>query len=200
MKIAITGEMGSGKSLVANYLKQKGYPVIIADEVVDDLYTIDQSLIDEMIEIFSEEILTLGSIDKKKLKQSYFLYPDKMQQANEIIHQKVYEYMENFDAMGQRVVFFEVPLLFETNKASIFDEVWFIHTSKKIRLERLQHFRKMGMDEINQRQQFHMKPILKKFMSDVIIDNDLSIHNLYQQIDQQIERMSHDTKKITHQN
>ena len=76
MKIAISGTMGSGKSQVANYLKEKGYTVSIADEVVEHLYNKDKELIKAMVDIFSSEILSWGKIDKNKLKDFYFKYPE----------------------------------------------------------------------------------------------------------------------------
>ena len=117
-----------------------------------------------------------------------------MQQANHLIHEKVYQHIEQMKDKHNKPLFFEIPLLFETNKAWLFDEIWFIEVSEDIRLERLINQRNMTQEEISEREQFHMKPILKKFMSDVIIDNELSISKLYQQIDENLERIHHDTK------
>lgn len=195
MKIAITGTMGSGKSQVLDYLKDKSFPTSNADAVVDTLYRHDPVLIQQMVSLFSPSVLTDGVVDKRKLREDYFKDKSLMNQANDLIHRRVYTYIKELSLDQQELIFFEVPLLFETNKQRAFDEVWFIHTSDDIRLHRLRKYRQMDWAEIEQREQYHMKPLLKKFMSDVIISNDANVEQLYKKIDQQLERILHDFKQ-----
>ncbi len=195
MKIAITGTMGSGKSQVLDYLKDKGFPTSNADAVVDSLYRHDPVLIQEMVTLFSPSVLTNGVVDKRKLREDYFKDKNLMNQANDLIHRRVYEYIKDLSLEQDELIFFEVPLLFETNKQRAFDEIWFIHTNDKLRLHRLRKYRQMDWAEIEQREQYHMKPLLKKFMSDVIISNDADIEQLHKKIDEQLERILHDFKQ-----
>ena len=195
MKIAITGTMGSGKSQVLHYLKNQGYHVSDADAIVDHLYAHDPILIQQLVELFSPAILSDGQVDKAKLKGLYFESEVLMGQANALVHQQVYAYLKELVINREELIFIEVPLLFETNKQKAFDEVWFIDTSETLRIQRLIENRAMTLQEIKQREKFHMKPLLKRFMSDVIIDNDQSLDKLYNQIDQHLERITHDFKQ-----
>ena len=116
MKIAITGTIGSGKSTVASYLRNKGYFVFDCDEVNRELLNSD-ILIDYFPECYDD-----GLLDKKKLANIVFNDEKKRLLLESIMHPLILERMKK--ESGKHDPFFaEVPLLFEVNWDKFFDEI-----------------------------------------------------------------------------
>ena len=71
--IGLTGGIASGKSTVTSYLKEKGYPVIDADQVVHDLQVPGGALYRVLVDHFGREILDAsGELDRVALGQRIF--------------------------------------------------------------------------------------------------------------------------------
>ena len=88
----------------------------------------------------------------------------------------------------EKLSFYEIPLLFETNRQAMFDEVILVVTSRENQFERLMKFRHMGQDEIEQRLNAQISVDEKIRVSDVLLINNSSLEHLYYQIDQYLER------------
>ena len=122
VKIAITGGIGSGKSTVARYFKEKGFPVFSCDEIYKEIYkTSEYQLV--LAETFPDCIKN-GKIDKQLLSQMVFSTPEALQTLNKLAHTRIMStlYQRMSDAETQ-VVFAEVPLLFEGGYENAFDQV-----------------------------------------------------------------------------
>ena len=173
MKIAITGNIGSGKSEVIKFLSLKGYKCISSDQIIKSLYQNNNSREYILNRIglshknYKKEIIKkLGNnIFNKNLKK--VIYP-MLYAKKKIIAPKFDNYIPTF---------YEVPLLFEENLAQDFDGTIFINSNILIRKKRVlqrgvteQYFHLM-----NQKQ---LKENIKKNLSDLTIDNNGSILNL----------------------
>src|SRR4051812_21059505 len=116
--VAITGSFASGKSFVLKYLEEMGYKVFSCDDYVRKLY-LDSNIQADLLNILGES----GKLFAKKLLIEV-LYDDVMRKKLEsYIHLKVREGINDFKNKytKERVVFVEVPLLFETGFNSYFD-------------------------------------------------------------------------------
>jgi dephospho-CoA kinase len=173
MKIAITGNIGSGKSEVIKFLSLKGYKCISSDQIIKSLYQDSNSReyilnrIGLSYKNYKEEIIKKLSdpVFNKNLKK--VIYP-LLYTKKKIIAPKFKNFIPTF---------YEVPLLFEENLAQDFDGTIFINTNILIRKKRVlqrgvtdQYFHLM-----NQKQ---LKENIKKNLSDLTIDNNGSILNL----------------------
>ena len=173
MKIAITGNIGSGKSEVIKFLSLKGYKCISSDQIIKSLYQDNNSReyilnrIGLSYKNYKEEIIKKLSdpIFNKNLKK--VIYP-MLYAKKKIIAPKFHNFIPTF---------YEVPLLFEENLTQDFDGTIFINTNILIRKKRVlqrgvtdQYFHLM-----NQKQ---LKENIKKNLSDLTIDNNGSILNL----------------------
>ena len=173
MKIAITGNIGSGKSEVIKFLSLKGYKCISSDQIIKSLYQDNNSReyilnrIGLSYKNYKEEIIRKLSdpIFNKNLKK--VIYP-MLYAKKKIIAPKFHNFIPTF---------YEVPLLFEENLAQDFDGTVFINTNILIRKKRVlqrgatdQYFHLM-----NQKQ---LKENIKKNLSDLTINNNGSILNL----------------------
>ena len=173
MKIAITGNIGSGKSEVIKFLSLKGYKCISSDQIIKSLYQDNNSReyilnrIGLSYKNYKEKIIKKLSdpIFNKNLKK--VIYP-MLYAKKKIITPKFHNFIPTF---------YEVPLLFEENLAQDFDGTIFINTNILIRKKRVlqrgatdQYFHLM-----NQKQ---LKENIKKNLSDQTINNNGSILNL----------------------
>lgn len=175
MKIAITGTIGSGKSTVATYLRDKGYFVFDCDEVNRELLNSD-ILIDYFPECYEN-----GLLNKKKLANIVFNDETNRLLLESIMHPLILKRMEE-ESKKHDPFFAEVPLLFEVNWDKYFDEVLLVVVSEKTALDRLLA-RGLSIEESKQRIKNQMSTKEKIERSDVIIYNDSSLFSLHEKID-----------------
>lgn len=130
-KIAITGNIAAGKSVVENILRDKGYKVYDADKVAHEILANSQ----EVRHAFSEfDILVNGEISREKLGKLVFNNDELRKKLENIIHPEVKNFIKE---LNDDLVFVAVPLLFEANMQDLFDKIIFVSAPQEIRLKRL---------------------------------------------------------------
>lgn len=121
-KIAITGGIGSGKSTVLNILREKGYVVFSCDEIYKNVI-MSKEYIEEIERCFPQSIKD-GEIDRKILSEIVFSSDEKRELLNSIAHPFIIKRLfEEIAKINSNLVFVEVPLLFEANLETKFDEI-----------------------------------------------------------------------------
>ena len=115
LKIAITGNIASGKSQVEKFISEK-YTVYDADKIAHQI---------------------LGNVDRKKLGEKVFSDPAARKKLEEFIHPKVKDEILKIFEQNMDVVFISIPLLFETGFDALFDKIIFVQCDDDIRLQRL---------------------------------------------------------------
>ncbi|MBQ6154883.1 dephospho-CoA kinase [bacterium] len=186
-KIAITGLIASGKSTISRYLQRRGFEVADADAIVNDLYQTSE-IKDIMQSRFGWEIfLPDGEIDKRKLAQ---LAADEREIKSFLervfwprVAQEVQMWLFAQEKKGQKIVWVNVPLLFEAKMNGFFDEIWLVEADEELRLERLQQREHLSRQEAQKRLQMRQKALypLEK-ISRVIVNNEL-ISDLERQVE-----------------
>jgi len=145
-KIAITGSLGTGKSTILKILQNLGFSTFSCDEVVKNLYK-DPDIQKKIIEIFGKEILSIdGKLNKKKILEK-ILEDNKLKEKLEsLFHPLVKEKLLEFirERKKEKIIFAEVPLLFEVGWEDLFDEIWVITCSPLTQKERIL---KKGLEE-----------------------------------------------------
>ena len=93
--IGLTGGIGSGKTTIANYFKELGIPVYIAD---DEARNISESpeIVQAIKAVFGNEVFKNGKLDRVKVAEIVFSNQAKLKQLNEIIHPAVKKHFENW--------------------------------------------------------------------------------------------------------
>ncbi|MDH9149091.1 dephospho-CoA kinase [Streptococcus infantis] len=139
--IGITGGIASGKSTVTEFLRQKGFQVVDADAVVHQLQKPGGQLYQVLVEHFGEKILLEnGELNRPLLASLIFSNPEEQEWSKrtqgEIIREELAALRNQF-AQTEALFFMDIPLLFEQNYASWFDETWLIYVNREIQLERL---------------------------------------------------------------
>lgn len=122
-KIAITGGIGSGKSLVAEMLRSMGYPVFSCDEIYKQI--IESSVyVQKIKENFPEVVDDNGAIDKKRLAERVFSDTESRKTLNAFAHPLIMEKLLFYmNESTEKLVFAEVPLLFEGDYQNLFDYI-----------------------------------------------------------------------------
>lgn len=111
LKIAVTGNIGSGKSTFCNYIESKGYKVLRADDIAKVLLVNDEDVKSDIISVFGPETFSGKELNKKFLAEKVFADPQKVQLINSIIHPAVLKNLnEQFKSLLVNEFFFLLKL------------------------------------------------------------------------------------------
>ncbi len=139
--IGLTGGAGSGKSTVAEMLREQGAVVVDADEATHAVYEPGTPGFDSVVGEFGERFVKGGRIDRKSLGELVFRDPDARRRLNDIVHPLVREWMAQRTAeaveSGAAVVVQDVPLLFENNLERFFSSVVLVYVPEQVQIDRL---------------------------------------------------------------
>ena len=171
--VALTGGIGAGKSLAAQYFSDLGARVVDADQLARVAIERGSTGFDEVILRFGEEILRDGDIDRKALAQIIFSDPQAKEDLEAIVHPRIRELFSEVvsDLQPEEILIYEIPLLAETGSAKNFDLVITVEADLEIRKDRL---RKRGMfiSEIERRLANQASREEREALADYVITND----------------------------
>lgn len=157
IRIAITGGIGSGKSLALQYISKIGYPIFSCDEIYKDVIQ-SKEYIEQIASICPDAVIN-GKIDRKKLAEYMFSNKELRNQINNIAHPLIMENLYvQMDKSASDLVFAEVPLLFEGNFEGKFDKVIYIYRDKDTRIENVKLRDGISKTEIEQRMSAQFDP------------------------------------------
>lgn len=181
-KIAIAGNIASGKTQVENYLVSKGFSVFDSDKISHDLLN-EAKIKQEITEYFPSTNIN-NKIDRKLLGNIVFNDQQKRISLERIIHPQIeIKIKEIFKSSKENIVFISLPLLFETGFDKLFDEIIFISADENLRLERLMARNNLNETEAKKRIKSQLSEDFKKEKSNYIINNNGSIEDLHSQVD-----------------
>ncbi|NDE12496.1 MAG: dephospho-CoA kinase [Actinobacteria bacterium] len=173
LSIALTGGIGSGKSLAAEFFEELGAVVIDSDQLARDAIERGTPGFDEVVASFGDAILSGGAIDRAKLAE--IVFKDELARRNleAIIHPRVREIATRIAARVPQdgVVINQIPLLFETNGKSRFDVVITVASTLENRKARLAQ-RGMKSYEIERRINAQASDEQRASIADIVIEND----------------------------
>ncbi|MBP1603338.1 MAG: coaE [Acidobacteria bacterium] len=126
LRVAVTGGIGTGKSVVLSQLAACGAAVVDADALVHDALRAGAPAVAEIRKRFGEEIITpSGDVDRGRLARIVFEDGQARRDLEAILHPAVYHAIESWmrgrEVEGARVAVAEIPLLYETGHEGDFD-------------------------------------------------------------------------------
>lgn len=192
--VLITGFIGSGKSAVSSYLREKSYKVIDMDSLIKDMYLNDLGTKDILLQTFGER--AFNGYDKERgkilpdfnyLKNEMFKLQNKEKRltlVRRILHERIkwLFFFENYDNIANTpVVFLEAALT--ESIADLMSELKIkdiinVNASDKTRRQRLKEHRGMSDEEIELRENIQKWPGIEPGTNTYTVNNDLDIENL----------------------
>lgn len=182
--IGLTGGIGSGKSLAAEYFADLGALVIDADQLARAAIERGSVGFDEVVSTFGDSILRSGDIDRRALGELIFKDPSLKHKLESIIHPYVRNEFEAAVAsltVEQRLVY-EIPLLFETKSADRFDVVITVEADMDIRTARLRA-RGLHISEIQDRIAAQASREERTSIADFVIENNGTEDDLLRKVE-----------------
>ncbi|MDE6264497.1 MAG: dephospho-CoA kinase [Paramuribaculum sp.] len=135
--VAITGGIGSGKSVVAKILLAMGYPVYDCDSRAKGIMDGSKEIKDFISEnICTGAIRSDGSIDRQVLAETVFGCPEKLEALNSVVHDAVRRDLSEW-CVGKEIAFVETAILYQSGLDRMADAVWEVVAPKEIRIERV---------------------------------------------------------------
>lgn len=140
-RIAITGGIACGKSVVAKMLGTRGIPVCDTDRFAHAVMLPGSAAYKEIIDVFGADVVgAKGIIDRGILGRMVFANASLLRRLNSIVHPVVmdqcYAWMQE-QALGVDMGAAEIPLLYEAGYDKGWDAVICVWTPRKRQIERL---------------------------------------------------------------
>ena len=191
--IGITGGIASGKSTVTEFLRQKVFQVIDADAVVHQLQKPSGRLYQVLVEHFGEKILLEnGELNRPFLASLIFSNPEEQEWSKrtqgEIIREELAALRNQF-AQIEALFFMDIPLLFEQDYASWFDETWLVYVNRDVQLERLMKRDQISREAAESRLNSQWPLERKISLASHSLDNNGNQEQLIAQVVQLLEEM-----------
>ncbi len=191
ISVGLTGLMGSGKSVVANYFKRAGFPVLFMDQVGHHCLQ-DTEVVKTIVNSFSINILDKDNkINRKKLATIVFNDHKKLKRLNAILHpkmnQKARDWIQKHFQKGRQIVFIEAAILFEMEMNKFLDYSVLIKASEKNIVDRIikrDHKSEFEIQQILETQNTNEDKV------DYVIINDGSLEELYKKCDHLISGLT----------
>ena len=184
--IGITGGIASGKSTVTNFLRQKGFEVVDADALVHQLQKPGGRLYQILVEHFGEKVLLEdGELNRPLLARLIFSNSEERewskQTQGQIIREELGSLRDKF-AQTEDLFFMDIPLLFEQDYASWFDETWLVYVRRDTQLDRLMNRDQLSKESAETRLTSQWPLEEKKKFATYILDNNGSRGQLLSQV------------------
>ena len=184
--IGITGGIASGKSTVTNFLRQKGFEVVDADALVHQLQKPGGRLYQILVEHFGEKVLLEdGELNRPLLASLIFSNSEEREWSKQTQGQIIREELGSLrDKLAQTedVFFMDIPLLFEQDYASWFDETWLVYVRRDTQLDRLMNRDQLSKESAETRLASQWPLEEKKKFATYILDNNGSREQLLSQV------------------
>jgi dephospho-CoA kinase len=177
LSVALTGNIGAGKSTVAELFKRWGATIIDADQLVRETQAPGQPAFDRIAERFGPSVVKAdGTLDRAALRAKVLEDPAALADLNQIVHPEVrrrrVKLLEEARERGDKIVVSDIPLLFEADDPTAFDAVVLVDAPDTVRRARLVDLRGLSPSEADRMMQAQLPTPAKRARSDYVIEND----------------------------
>lgn len=187
--IGITGGIASGKSTVATFLREQGYPVINADRLGHQILLKGQPGYQPVLDCFGQGILQENEeIDRQKLGSIIFNDACARQQLNQITHPLIAQRIErHLQELAEHFphgtpIFLEAALLIESRWRERCDQIWVVLAPKERALERLQQRNGFTLEQAQARINSQLLPEERLPYASVVLENQENVESLFTQV------------------
>ena len=192
--IAITGGIGSGKSTFCSKLKEKGFKIHSSDEQVAKIYkNPEKKFVTYLRTIGLSKSISKKNIDKKIISKIIFENKRIRKKLElyifKIVRKKRSDFIKQEKQKKTKLIFIDIPLLFENNLEKQFNKVISIIASKRVRLKRLKKTRKMTENQFKNITRSQTSDVIRKKKSDYVIYNNSTLKDYKIKINKLISKL-----------
>ena len=192
--IAITGGIGSGKSTFCSKLKEGGFKIHSSDEQVAKIYkNPEKKFVTYLRTIGLSKSISKKNIDKKIISKIIFENKQIRKKLElyifKIVRKKRSDFIKQEKQKKTKLIFIDIPLLFENNLEKQFNKVISIIASKRVRLKRLKKTRKMTENQFKNITRSQTSDVIRKKKSDYVIYNNSTLKDYKIKINKLISKL-----------
>ena len=192
--IAITGGIGSGKSTFCSKLKEKGFKIHSSDEQVAKIYkNPEKKFVTYLRTIGLSKSISKKNIDKKIISKIIFENKQIRKKLElyifKIVRKKRSDFIKKEKQKKTKLIFIDIPLLFENNLEKQFNKVISIIASKRVRLKRLKKTRKMTENQFKNITRSQTSDVVRKKKSDYVVYNNSTLKDYKIKINKLISKL-----------
>jgi dephospho-CoA kinase len=196
--VGLTGNIGSGKSTVAQMLSERGATIIDADILARRAVELGTAAYDKIVARWGSSILSPdGRLDRAALRRVVFSDHTQLEELNAIVHPEVERLrsrlVEQARVRGDQVVVCDIPLLFERHMTDAVDRIILVDANRALRLERLVIDRGLPETEGMRMIAAQMPAELKRARADFVIDNEGTLGQLERRVQDVWSALLNDT-------
>jgi dephospho-CoA kinase len=176
LSVALTGNIGAGKTTVAELFRDWGATIIDADRLVHEAQMPGQPALSRIAARFGSEVIGPdGSLNRPRLRSIVASDPEALTALNAIMHPEVHrrrgELLAEARARRERIVINDIPLLFEAADPEEFDAVVLVDAPEEVRRRRVLQSRSVPESELERLMSAQLPSSFKRPRSDYVIDN-----------------------------
>ena len=195
VQIAVTGNMGCGKTTICQLMENEGVPVYYSDSRAKQLMNQNGSLMDSIKERFGEESYHDGLLNRKWIASIVFDDATALNDLNNLVHPVVQkDYLSWVSQQTKDIIAYESAILIEHGNQGHFDIVILVQCPKNIRFERIQKRDGLTLDQVQARSRFQWSEEEKIKYADYLIEN-IALEQAKQQLNSVIVSIRKQSQK-----
>lgn len=192
IKVGLTGGIGSGKSTVSKMLIEKGFPIIDADVISQDVLKKYPEILEKVkIEFGSGFFDWRGEFRRREFGNHIFRFPKQRKKYEGIIipyiKKEILEALNEHEKKGSKIVILDAPTLIENNLQNNMDFVILVWVDGNTQIQRIKNRDKLGREEAINRINAQMSLEKKKEFASIILDNNGDLLNTKNQVEGLVE-------------
>ena len=195
--VGLTGGISSGKSTVSSYFKQLEIPVIDADEVARKVVEPNSQGAIQIRKAFGSEVFEEdGRLNRQKLGALIFSNAENRQKLDDLLQPlikiMILDEIEEYRQKGETMIVLDLPLLFEKQYEELCEEIIVVYVPRELQLERLMRRNQYTKQEALSRIDSQLSIEEKRKRATVLLDNQGTFQQLYQQVEQWLVETKND--------
>ena len=173
IKLAITGSIGSGKSVVSRMMNVLGVPVYDCDVNAKRLMTDDEFIASELKRMFGDECYEDdGTLNRQYIASRIFTDKENIKRVNSLVHPVVKRDFEEWAARQESsVVAVETAILYESGMIEAVDKVLVVWADRETAISRTMQRSGMNRIQVENRMNNQMS------VDDLLLMSDYSLYN-----------------------
>jgi len=170
--VGLTGGIGSGKTTVANFFKELGVPIFIADDEAQKLMIESPLLKSELIALFGPKVYDNDQLNKMFISESIFNNKATLEAMNNIVHPVVTLHFNKWLVLQESpYVIKEAAVFFENGSYKSLDAIITVVASEEVKIRRIMQRDLKSLKQIKAIMNNQWSDDKKVKMSDFVIEN-----------------------------